>query len=478
MYPQVSGEEKRTFSGKSGVSARTTDTKDPSKKLASVDDKLGKTDRAVAQPVGSEGGKRSTQVQETKKATPDSSSKKQPKEEPPQDKPRETKKPQAEPVATPGPEAAAAAAATPSAAPIATIDHSSVPNAADPVVRQVTDMLNGIITVINADESHGKYSGSIEKAKGDLQQLAQQIAAYKSSQQSAADEQIKRNDAEFDRLAREMVARAQEEQKELELHWREEYEKERGRLSQSYHDKLNAELEAAQKVAEQKRRNELLEQNLELQDSFAETVRQQVETERDARLSKLSELSTAVSELQKLTTEWNGVVDANLKTQHLVVAVDAVRSVLETSDRPTPFLHELAALKEAASNNGTVNAAIASIHPTTYQKGIPTGAQLIDRFRRVASEVRKASLLPEDAGVASHAASFVLSKVLFKKQGLKAGVDVESILTRTETLLEEGDLDEAAREMNGLTGWARVLSQDWMTDCRRVLEVRQAMEVR
>ncbi|KAG4218290.1 hypothetical protein PC116_g33230, partial [Phytophthora cactorum] len=135
-------------------------------------------------------------------------------------------------------------------------------------------------------------------------------------------------------------------------------------------------------------------------------------------------------------------------------------------------------LKEIATDDPVVNAAIGSINPSAYQRGIATPSQLIDRFRRVASEVRKASLLPDDAGVASHASSWVLSKVLFKKQGLAAGNDVESILTRTQTLLEEGDLDAAAREMNGLQGWAKTLSRDWLAEVRKVLEVQQALEVR
>jgi mitofilin len=86
-------------------------------------------------------------------------------------------------------------------------------------------------------------------------------------------------------------------------------------------------------------------------------------------------------------------------------------------------------------------------------------------------------LLPEDAGVASHAASLVLSKVMFKKDAVSEGDDVESILVRTESLLQQGDIDAAAREMNTLQGWAKILSKDWLGDVRRVLEVKQALEV-
>ncbi|KAG7103042.1 MICOS complex subunit MIC60 like protein [Verticillium longisporum] len=162
----------------------------------------------------------------------------------------------------------------------------------------------------------------------------------------------------------------------------------------------------------------------------------------------------------------------------LHVAVEAVRASLESgSAHPRPFVRELVALKEIAADDAVVNAAIASINPSAYQRGLSTSAQLVDRFRTVAGEVRKASLLPDDAGVASHASSWALSKVMFKKQGLATGDDVESILTRTQTYLEEGDLDAAAREMNGLQGWAKTLSKDWLGEVRKVLEVQQALDV-
>lgn len=44
-------------------------------------------------------------------------------------------------------------------------------------------------------------------------------------------------------------------------------------------------------------------------------------------------------------------------------------------------------------------------------------------------------------------------------------------------LLEEGNLDDAAREMASLNGWAGRLSSDWLSEARKVLEVRQALDV-
>ena len=360
------------------------------------------------------------------------------------------------------------------------VDPLNLPNASDPTIQTTAKILNDLIAVINADSTPSKYSSPIAKAKDDLHSLASSISTYRSSEAAAGEEKLRRQATEFDNAAKALYARVQRDQRDQELQFREEYEAERERLAHTYQDKLAEEIASAARVAEQKLQNELLQQNAKLNEEFTASVRERVETERGARLSKLNELSAAIADLSALTARWGDVVDANLRTQHLVVAVEAVRSALETPEhRPRPFLHELAALKEVAAGNAVIDAAIASIHPSAYQGGVPSPAQLVDRFRRVADEVRKASLLPDDAGVASHAASFVLSKVLFRKDkgGLASGEDVESVLSRTEMLLEEGDLDGAAREVNGLEGWGKVLSRDWLGECRRVLEVRQAVDV-
>ena len=357
------------------------------------------------------------------------------------------------------------------------IDPINIKDANEPLVQDLVKIINDIITVVNADNSNSKFSSTIAKAKSDIASVGGKIKALKNAAQKDADKKVEASHEDFDRAAKELIKRLEGELHAQEAQWKDEYEAERRKIHESYEEKLKAEIQRANEVNEQRLRNELLEQAVEMRKNFTSEVKDRVEEERNGRLGKLNDLTSTVSELEKLTTDWSSVVDANLKTQHLHVAVEAVRSNLEKSQIPRPFTRELAALKEIASDDPVVNAAIASINPTSYQQGIPSSAQLIDRFRRVAQEVRKASLLPENAGVASHVSSYVLSKLLFKKKGLATGDDVESILTRAETLLEEGDLDGAAREMNGLNGWAKTLSRDWLGEVRKVLEVQQALDV-
>lgn len=365
----------------------------------------------------------------------------------------------------------------PAAPAIPTIDLSQVKQADEEIVQNLVKSFNDVITVISADENAGKYSSSIEKAKEELQAIGDKVVAIREQARNAAQEEIKQAHAEFDAGARELLRRFDETRTTDIASYREEFESEREKLARGYQEKIITELHRAQEVAEQRLKNELVEQAIELNRKHLNDVKDLVEREREGRLSKLNELTASVSDLEKLTTDWQEVIDTNLKTQQLQVAVDAVRTVLERSAIPRPFVRELVAVKELAADDPVVEAAIASINPTAYQRGIPSTSQLIERFRMVASEVRKASLLPEDAGIASHAASVVLSKVTFKKDAIADSNDVESILTRTEHLLEQGNIDAAAREMNGLQGWAKILSKDWMGDVRRVLEVRQALEV-
>lgn len=361
--------------------------------------------------------------------------------------------------------------------PLEPIDLLSLADAREPIVQDLVHMLNDLILVINADGAHGKYGTTINKAKNDVKKVGGKLKTLKGKIEKKSADEVRSRIEEFDKAATELVGRVEKAMTNQEIQWRQEFEQEMDKVRESYDERVKLLLDREQQLNEQKLQNQLSEQAIALKKEFTEEVKTHVEKERDSRLGKIDDLTAAVKDLENLTLGWNQVVDSNLKTQQLHVAVEAVRAKLETATHPQPFIKELVALKEIAADDSVVNSAIASINPSAYQRGIFTSSQLIDRFRKVAGEVRKASLLPDDAGVASHASSWVLSHVMFKKQGLPEGNDVESVLTRTQIFLEEGDLDAAAREMNGLDGWAKTLSKDWLFEIRKVLEVQQALDV-
>ncbi|KAI1495515.1 mitofilin [Biscogniauxia marginata] len=455
------------ISPQSGASWRVADSGEPAGRQSSAVRDVAKDSAAAAAPTGAapEPEKKpvaqsaeSPTVAEPAPPTKQKKGKKESKKEVPEFKPPEVDEPSRFPPASP-------------------IDPLKVRDADDPVVQDLVKMLNDIITVVNADNADYRFSSTIDKAKNELNKVGSKIRDLKSQVEKDAAAQVASRIQEFEKAAAELVGRVEKAMTAQESRFRAEFEEEMKHIQATYDARIKTELDREKLINEEKLNNKLLEQAIELKRQFLKEIKDRVEEERNGRLGKLDQLSSAITELEKLTTGWNDVVDMNLRTQQLHVAVEAVRASLEDAQHPRPFVRELVALKEIADEDPVVNAAIGSINPSAYQRGIATPSQLIDRFRRVASEVRKASLLPDEAGVASHASSWVLSKILFRKQGLAAGDDVESILTRTQTYLEEGDLDAAAREMNGLQGWAKTLSKDWLAEVRKALEVQQALEV-
>ncbi|TLD27173.1 hypothetical protein PspLS_04378 [Pyricularia sp. CBS 133598] len=374
--------------------------------------------------------------------------------------------------------------------PASPIDPLAVPDATEPVVQDLVHMLNDIITVINADGANERYGSTIGKAKQEANQLGKKIKAMKATVEEEAAKRVQENIDRIESNANELIQRIESHMAAQEQRWRQEFEEEMVRVHEVFGERIKTMTERERQIAEQKLNNSLLEQALELQRKFKDEIQQRVEAEREGRLGQLESLSNAVKELDSLTSGWSDAIWETKRTQQLHVAVEAVRASLDSGASstgfaaPRPFIRELVALKEIAAGDPVVDSAIASINPSAYQHGIPTRAELIERFRRVAGEVRKAALLPADAGVASHASSLVLSKIMFRKKPTHTGTvtdpdgdDVESVLSRAQAFLEEGDLDNAAREVNGLQGWAKTLSRDWLGEVRKVLEVQQALDV-
>ncbi|KAF8422488.1 mitochondrial inner membrane protein-domain-containing protein [Tirmania nivea] len=365
----------------------------------------------------------------------------------------------------------------PAPAPIKRIAPLEVSQDSDPAIKDLAKIVNSIISLANDPKDASVFDSAVSKAKSELERLNGILFGSKKEAQDMVAQKLHEQELEFAKVAQGILSRVDQEAEQIGRHYQEELERIKENLANTYREKLKTELDRTAQVSEQRTQNELLEQAIELKRRFIKEIKDRVEEERNGRLGKLKELAETIKELEAVTSKWADVVENNFKTQQLHVAVEAVRNVVEDPLQPRPFIRELAALKEVAENDEVVRAAIASINPKAYQRGVSSHAQLTDRFRNVRGEVRKAALLPEDAGVAGHAASWLLSKMLFKKSGLAIGEDVESILTRTETLLEEGDLDNAAREMNQLTGWAKALARDWLREARLLLEVKQAIDV-
>ncbi|KAI7859512.1 mitochondrial inner membrane protein-domain-containing protein [Circinella umbellata] len=235
---------------------------------------------------------------------------------------------------------------------------------------------------------------------------------------------------------------------------------------------------------------ELKERATEIQRQFIREVRQQVETERGGRLSRVDEVAVRQRVFEKLSYANAESLDDARKAHQLTIAVDALGRAAYAGNQKA-FLDELQALLTISApgspfadlterrNDELVQVIASNISETVARHGVDSMAQLVTRFVNVSTEVRRASLIPEEgSSMVSHVISIIMSKLMFKKEGLVPGDDLEARLARAEYYLhKENDLESAAREVNQLKGWPKHLAADWLDAARRHLEIKQALEV-
>ncbi|KAI8343746.1 mitochondrial inner membrane protein Mitofilin [Chlamydoabsidia padenii] len=250
----------------------------------------------------------------------------------------------------------------------------------------------------------------------------------------------------------------------------------REQLKQSFSDLLVTELGAQKQQLERERAEALMEQAAELKRLFVRDVKMLVERERAGRLAKLDTIAQRFQSIEQSSLQNALALDNARQTHQLYVALSAVQDAVGTHFKQ-PFVDEWEALRQGAQHDEGLVKILGSIPRDTVEEGIASVGELAARFDTVADQVRRVALVPENGGFGAHIVSFIMSKLLFKKQGLVEGDDVEAVLARSTYYLQKNDLENAARELNQLQGWPKKLACGWIVAARQHLELKQALEI-
>ncbi|KAF9000659.1 mitochondrial inner membrane protein Mitofilin [Cyathus striatus] len=290
----------------------------------------------------------------------------------------------------------------------------------------------------------------LETAKGDLTALAERIEKAKEDERVALEAKLDEQTREYTLKLIELEMEAQDKLDSQGEGFKKFFESERGKIIQAYREKLDHELRTQTELINERLKEEVIAQGIELQRRWIREIKVRVEEERGGRLAKLDELSASLKKLERIALDNSSYLDENIR-------VHALWSAL-----PTILRH--------------IAAAQGSDIPDV---GVEPFADLVSWFTsEVAPKVSQVALVPdENAGVLSYLASRALSGLRFKRHGLVSGNDVLSVLSRAGHYLNEKDLDGAARELNQLKGPAKLLIHDWLEAARRRLEVQQALDV-
>lgn len=352
--------------------------------------------------------------------------------------------------------------------------------ASEPIVSQLASTIDSLTSSLSASNS-GDSTKILSKAQDDLSALSQRLAEVKKTEKEKLEKTVGEKTREFEALLKNKEQERAQGEEGLKQGW----EKEKGKMVDEWRSSLESELESQRQGIEQRLREEVVSQGIELQRRWLRSIKTQVETERGGRLAKLDHLTTSLKQLERITLDNSATLDDNVRLHKVWSALRAVQAKAESGD--VSFDEELRLLKSlSSSNNEAAEKVVLATISQLEQSGIPqTGvksfAALSSWFTNsVAPRVHSAALVPapEEASVISHLASATVSKLMFTpKAGLVDGQDVSSVLARAEWCLGEKDLDGAAREINSLKGWPSKLAADWLREARRRLEVQQALEI-
>ncbi len=139
-----------------------------------------------------------------------------------------------------------------------------------------------------------------------------------------------------------------------------------------------------------------------------------------------------------------------------------------------PFAVELDTLSKLL-DKGEADPYVAHLR-THAATGIPARPVLEARFDAAASAIVRADAASGVApGWVGRTYAFVMSLVMIRPLGEREGMDAPSRVARAQLRLEEGDLDAAVMELDGLEGAAADAAAPWLTDARARLAAEQAL---
>ncbi|KAK4053450.1 MICOS complex subunit mic60 [Microbotryomycetes sp. JL201] len=353
----------------------------------------------------------------------------------------------------------------------------------EPLLGQLASTIDSLAKFVenNSDTVSSSAASVLSSAQHDIKSLAARLDAIKKAETEKLEQSLKKQANDYSGMLvkqeKELVERLDTQEED----WKKAFDDERKKLVEAYKTKLEAELATQQEIINQRLKEEVVAQGIELQRRWVREVKTRVEQERGGRLAKLEELEGGIRKLEKVAKENEDALEDVHRARKIATAVKAVEHAVASG---RPFETEMRALKtllsQASSNSDeSVLAAVLDVIPgDVASKGISSFPALASRFSlSVAPQLRKVSTFHEHGGLLNYLTSVLTSQIMFERQGWSEGSDVLSTVARTKFWLDNKDLDMATREINSLTGWPKVIASDWLKAARAHLEVKMALEV-
>ena len=358
----------------------------------------------------------------------------------------------------------------------------------EPMIAQLAGTVDDLAAFLRETPNSGVQArGVLEEAKKELSKLHQRLEQIKRTEAEKLERGLESQKNKYDAELKKAAEHARAQVGKIDEKWKKQQEDLRKKEASEYEEKLQRELKTQSEIINERLKEEVVNQGIEMQRRWMKEIKARVEAERGGRLAKLDELAQGLGDLQKISLDNSQALEENASAVAVGAALRELSSVaLEEQQEigtKASFAKQLEKVKKSlkgkdTSQNELLIAALGQLQSAQPEEGVESFSTLYSWFtQKVRPAVQRVALVPEQSSVMSHLMSSTISPLLFQKKGFPEGDDVPSVLARSQFYLERRDLDGAAREINQLKGWPKILVEDWLIAARRRLEIEQHVQV-
>ncbi|HYB55206.1 MAG TPA: uroporphyrinogen-III synthase [Alphaproteobacteria bacterium] len=173
---------------------------------------------------------------------------------------------------------------------------------------------------------------------------------------------------------------------------------------------------------------------------------------------------------QRLAGLETALQKAQAAQAHRLALVLAIADLREALARSLPYEKPLAAVATLAAGEGELDAAVATLKGTAAV-GVPTLAELSERFDAASLAAARAAIVPDRPGWLGETLARLKHLVVIRHMGERAGSSPDALLSRAEARLKAGDLAAAVAALGGLSGPAADAMRPWLEAAKARLAV-------
>lgn len=175
----------------------------------------------------------------------------------------------------------------------------------EPILGQLAATIDSLAQFVenSTDAVSSSATSVLLRAQQDIETLAHKLEKIKEEETRKLETSLKKQANEYSDLLlsaeKELISRLDTQESD----WKNAFESERKDLVGAYKEKLEKELEVQREIINQRLREEVIAQGIELQRRWVREIKVRVEQERGGRLAKLEELEGGIRKLEKVTKE-------------------------------------------------------------------------------------------------------------------------------------------------------------------------------